>query len=66
MATTTVKIGPEIDKELYTEFSNAAKANGQSFRLFGKSDEELSSARTRLFSKCRETGSDGSLSPFYR
>lgn len=32
MASTTVKIGPEIDKELFTEFSKAAKANGQSFR----------------------------------
>lgn len=33
MATTTIKIGPEIDKELYAEFSNVAKANGQSVRF---------------------------------
>lgn len=28
----TIKIGPEIDKELYTEFARIAKENGQSQR----------------------------------
>ena len=29
----TVKIGPEIDKKLYAEFSRIAKENGQSQRF---------------------------------
>jgi predicted transcriptional regulator len=31
--TTTVKIGPEIDKKLYTKFSELAAENGQSVRF---------------------------------
>lgn len=30
---TTVKIGPQIDKELYEAISEAARANGQSVRF---------------------------------
>jgi sigma54-dependent transcription regulator len=29
----TVKIGPEIDKKLYVQFSRVAKENGQSVRF---------------------------------
>ena len=31
--TATVKIGPEIDKKLYVQFSRVAKENGQSVRF---------------------------------
>ena len=31
--TATVKIGPEIDKKLYTKFAKVAEENGQSIRF---------------------------------